>query len=84
MTLPIRTAHDGLELPAIGFGTYRVQGLTSSPPSGMPSRTATASAPPRPFRRSRARSRLCPRPFRRDRAKSHPHSLARKQIFSVI
>ena len=27
MTLPVRTAHDGLELPAIGFGTYRVQGL---------------------------------------------------------
>lgn len=49
MTLPIRTAHDGLELPAIGFGTYRVQGLTSSPPSGMPSRTATASAPPGRF-----------------------------------
>ena len=28
MALPIRTAHDGLELPAIGFGTYRVSGLT--------------------------------------------------------
>ena len=27
MTLPIRRAHDGFELPAIGFGTYRVQGL---------------------------------------------------------
>lgn len=27
MTLPIRTAHDGLELPAIGFGTHRVRGL---------------------------------------------------------
>ena len=27
MSLPIRRAHDGLELPAIGFGTYRVQGL---------------------------------------------------------
>ena len=27
MTLPIRRANDGLELPAIGFGTYRVQGL---------------------------------------------------------
>ena len=27
MALPIRTAHDGLELPAIGFGTYRVNGL---------------------------------------------------------
>lgn len=27
MTLPVRIAHDGLELPAIGFGTYRVQGL---------------------------------------------------------
>ncbi len=27
MTLPVRTAHDGLELPAIGFGTYRVRGF---------------------------------------------------------
>ena len=27
MPLPTRRAHDGLELPAIGFGTYRVQGL---------------------------------------------------------
>lgn len=26
MALPIRTAHDGLELPAIGFGTWRVNG----------------------------------------------------------
>ena len=25
--LPTRIAHDGLELPAIGFGTYRIQGL---------------------------------------------------------
>lgn len=47
MTLPIRTALDGLELPAIGFGTYRVQGLTSSPPSAAPSRMATTSAPDR-------------------------------------
>lgn len=47
MTLPIRTALDGLELPAIGFGTYRVQGLTSSPPSAAPSRMATTSAPGR-------------------------------------
>ena len=27
MALPTRTSHGGLELPAIGFGTYRVQGL---------------------------------------------------------
>lgn len=26
MTLPVRTARDGLELPTIGFGTHRVQG----------------------------------------------------------
>lgn len=26
MALPIRTAHDGLKLPAIGFGTWRVNG----------------------------------------------------------
>ena len=30
MPLPTRTAHDGLELPAIGFGTYRVSGLASA------------------------------------------------------
>lgn len=28
--LPIRTAHDGLALPAMGFGTYRVRGFAGA------------------------------------------------------
>ena len=28
--LPIRTAHDGLALPAMGFGTYQVRGFAGA------------------------------------------------------
>ncbi len=97
MTSPIRTAHDGLELPAIGFVTYRVQGLDGLAAIGyalengylLCSRLfrrsrARSRLCPRPFRRGRAWSRLCSRPFRRGRAQGHPHSLARMQIYSVI
>lgn len=65
MTLPIRAAHDGLELPAIGFGTYRVQGLDGLAAIGRALENGYHLCP-RPFRRDRARSRPCPRPFRRD------------------
>ncbi len=83
MTSPIRTAHDGLELPAIGFGTYRVQGLDGLAAIGHALENGYLLCS-RLFRRSRARSRLCSRPFRRGRAQGHPHSLARMQIYSVI
>ena len=83
MTLPIRAAHDGLELPAIGFGTYRVQGLTSSPPSAAPSRMATTSVPGR-FGEVVPGAASALGRVRRDRAQGHPHSLARMQIYSVI
>ena len=53
MTLPVRTARDGLELPTIGFGTHRVQG-----PDGL---AAIGHALENGYR-------LCPRPFWRDRA----------------
>lgn len=69
MTSPIRTAHDGLELPAIGFGTYRVQGLDGLAAIGHALENGYL---------------LCSRPFRRGRAQGHPHSLARMQIYSVI
>lgn len=52
MTSPIRTAHDGLELPAIGFVTYRVQGLDGLAAIGHALENGY---------------RLCPRPFWRDR-----------------
>jgi len=53
MTLPVRTARDGLELPTIGFGTHRVQG-----PDGL---AAIGHALENGYR-------LCPWPFWRDRA----------------
>ncbi|WP_308003151.1 hypothetical protein [uncultured Parolsenella sp.] len=53
MTLPVRTARDGLELPTVGFGTHRVQG-----PDGL---VAIGHALENGYR-------LCPRPFRRGRA----------------
>ncbi len=43
---PIRKANDGLELPATGFGTYKVNGLAAWTPSSRHS----SGLPTHPFR----------------------------------
>ena len=43
---PIRKANDGLELPATGFGTYKVNGLAGVDASSPPFIRATDSSIP--------------------------------------